>query len=165
MDAGRITFHHTRLYGQPFEHKISCSKEESRWCWTLPQLLKVTNNNECSNYVSANYYLDDNSAADDKDDDGYFSNKTLPEDERDEVTDEDFLKHLDTPNSLGVNDRKHQHNEDLMNDHSEDNLSLEDMTGGFGAKSTLINQIRVLKTTLWVLTRGSFHLSHFMMMQ
>jgi hypothetical protein len=30
----------------------------------------------------------------------------LPDDERDEVTDEDFLKHLVTPDPLGVNDRK-----------------------------------------------------------
>jgi hypothetical protein len=53
--------------------------------------LKDTNNTEFSNYASANYYLYDNSAADDEDDDGYFSDEMLPEDERDEVTDEDFL--------------------------------------------------------------------------
>jgi hypothetical protein len=78
------------VYGQQVDHKVPCSKEEARWCWTLPQLLKVTNNTEFSNYVSANHYLDDNSAADDEDDDGYFSDETLPDDERDEVTDETF---------------------------------------------------------------------------
>jgi hypothetical protein len=50
----------------------------------------------------------------------------LPEDERDEVTDEDFLKHLVTPDSLGVNDRKRPHNKELMNHHSEDNQFLEE---------------------------------------
>ncbi len=88
--------------------------------------MKVTSNTEFFNYVSANYYLDHNSVANDEDDDGYFSNETLPEDERDEVTDEDFLKHLVTPGSLRVNDRNRPHNEDLMNDRSEDNKSLED---------------------------------------
>jgi hypothetical protein len=50
----------------------------------------------------------------------------LLEDERDEVTDEDFLKHLVIADSSGVNDRKRPHNEDLMNHHSVDNQSLED---------------------------------------
>jgi hypothetical protein len=53
------------VYGQQFDHEVSCSKEEARQCWTLPHLLKVTNNTEFSNYVSANYYLDNNSADDD----------------------------------------------------------------------------------------------------
>ncbi len=88
--------------------------------------MKVPNNTEFSNYVSANYHLDDDSAADDEDNDRYFSDETLPEDKRDEVTDEDFLKHLVTPNSLGVNVRKHPHIEELMNHHSEDNQSLEE---------------------------------------
>jgi hypothetical protein len=96
--------------------------------------LNVTKNTEISNYVSANYYLDDNSAADDEDDDGYFSDETLPEDERDEVTDEDFLKHLVTPGSLGVDDRKRQNNEDFVNDHSGDNQSLEDSDRRFWRK-------------------------------
>jgi hypothetical protein len=50
----------------------------------------------------------------------------LPEDKRDEVIDEDFLKHLVTPDSSGVNDRKRPHNEDLMNHRSDDNQSLEE---------------------------------------
>jgi hypothetical protein len=114
------------FYGQQFDHEVSCSKEEAHWCWTLQQLLKVINNTEFSNYVSANYHLDDGSAANDEDDDGDFSDETLPEDKRDEVTDEDLLKHLVTPNSSGVNDRKHPHNEELMNHCSEDNQSLEE---------------------------------------
>jgi hypothetical protein len=115
------------VYGQQYDHKVTCSKEEARWCWTLPQLLKVMNNTEFSTYVSANYHVDDNSDADDEDDDGYFSDEMLPEDERDEVTDEDFLKHLVTPGSLEVNDRKRPHNEDLANHCSEDNQSLEEI--------------------------------------
>ncbi len=95
-------------------------------CRTLPQLLKVTNNTEFFNYVSANYQLDDGSAADDEDDDGYFSDETFPEDKRDEFTDEDLLKHLVTPDSLGVNGRKHPRNEELMNHCSEDNQTLEE---------------------------------------
>jgi hypothetical protein len=54
------------------------------------------------------------------------SDETLLVDERDEVTDEDFLKHLVTPDSLGVNNRKCQHNEAFMIDHSGDNQSLKD---------------------------------------
>jgi hypothetical protein len=89
--------------------------------------LKVTNNTEFSNYTSANCYLGDNSAAAaDEDDDRYCSSDTLPEDERDEVTDEDFLKHLFIPDLLGINGRKCQHNETFINDHSGDNQSLED---------------------------------------
>jgi hypothetical protein len=114
------------VYGQQFDHEVSCSKEEVRWCWNLPQLLKVTNNTEFSDSVSANYHIDDNSAADDEDDDGYFFDETLLEDKRDEVTDEDFLKHLLTPNSMRVNDRKRPHNDELTNHCSEDNQSLKE---------------------------------------
>jgi hypothetical protein len=111
------------VYGQQFHHEFSCPKEEVHRYWSLPQLLKVTSNTEFSNFASANYYLDDNSAADDEDDDGCFSHETFPKDEKDEVTDKDFLKHLVTPDSTGVNDRKHRHNEAFMNDHSGDNQS------------------------------------------
>ena len=100
------------VYGQEFDHEVSCSEEEARQSWTLPQLLKITNNTEFSGYVSSIYHLDDGSAADDEDDDGYFSDEMLPEDERDEVTDENFLKHLVTPNSLGVNDGSAADDED-----------------------------------------------------
>jgi hypothetical protein len=123
------------VYGQQLHHKFSCYKEEVHRCWTLPQLLKGTNNTEFSNYALTNYYLDDNTAAADENDDGYFSNETLPVDERDEVADEDFLKHLVTPDLLGVNDRKCQHNEAFMNDHSGDNQSLEDSDRKFLAQS------------------------------
>jgi hypothetical protein len=64
----------------------------------------------------------------------FFSDERLPEDERDKVTDEDFLKHLVTPDLLGVNDRKHRHNEAFMNDHSGDNQSLEDSDRRFCCK-------------------------------
>jgi hypothetical protein len=57
------------VYGPQYDHKVSCSKEEAHWCWTLPQLLRVTNNTELSHHVSANYHLDNGSAADDEDDD------------------------------------------------------------------------------------------------
>jgi hypothetical protein len=55
------------VYGQLFDHNVSCSEEEARWCSTLPQLLKAANNTGFSNYVSANYYLDGNFAADEED--------------------------------------------------------------------------------------------------
>ncbi len=58
------------VYGQQFDHKVSCSKEEVCRCWTLPQLLKVKNNTEFSDNISANYHINDGSAADDEDDDG-----------------------------------------------------------------------------------------------
>ncbi len=114
------------VYGQEFDHEVSCSEEEARWCWTLPQLLKITNNTEFPDYVSSIYHLDDGFAADDENDNGYFSDQILLEDERDAITDEDFLKHLVTPDSLGVNDRKRPHDEDLTNHRCEDNQSLEE---------------------------------------
>ncbi len=105
-----MTFHPTRLF--MVNNLTTRFLVLKRKRIGVPQLLKVTNNTEFSNYVSANHFLNNNSAADDEVDDGYFSNETLPEDERDEVTDEDFLRHLVTPDSLGVNDRKHPHKED-----------------------------------------------------
>jgi hypothetical protein len=32
------------VYGKLLDHNGLCSKEEAHQCWTLPQLLKVTNN-------------------------------------------------------------------------------------------------------------------------
>jgi transposase InsO family protein len=34
------------VYGQVFDHELSCTKEKASQCWTVPQQLKVTNNPE-----------------------------------------------------------------------------------------------------------------------
>ena len=82
------------VFGQEFDHQFSCSKEDARKCWTVDELMKVTNNNEFNNNVEREYNLhvdrDDNSS----DVDDYFSDDELPADETDEVSDDYFYAHL-----------------------------------------------------------------------
>jgi hypothetical protein len=75
---------------------MTCSKAEARQCWTLPQLLKVTNNAEFAEYAANNYNLDEDSpdAAEQDDSLGYFSDEELQDDEKEEVTDDDFFNLL-----------------------------------------------------------------------
>jgi hypothetical protein len=77
-------------------HDMSCSKVEAHECWTLPQFLKVTNDVEFAEYAANNYILDEKSTdAAEKDGSlGYFSDEELQEDEKEEVTDDDFFKLL-----------------------------------------------------------------------
>jgi len=75
---------------------MSCSKAEARECWTLPQFLKVTNDEEFAEYAAKNYILDEDSsdAAEQEDSSGHFSDEELQEDEKEEVTDDDFFNLL-----------------------------------------------------------------------
>jgi hypothetical protein len=54
---------------------MSCSKAEANQCWTLPQFLKVTNDDKFAEYAANNYNLDEDSpdAAEQDDSLGYFS--------------------------------------------------------------------------------------------
>jgi len=45
------------VYGQVLNHDMSCSKAEARQCWTLPQFLKVTNDEEFAEYAAKNIFL------------------------------------------------------------------------------------------------------------
>ena len=45
------------VYGQKMDHMVMCTKDEARACWTLPQILKVSNNPEFQAYAEQSYYL------------------------------------------------------------------------------------------------------------
>ncbi len=81
------------------DHDFSCLKEEARQCWTVPKRLKVTNDPQSAEYACEKYIIDDDEICnDDKigDDDaeGYFSDGSLPSDEKEEVSDEYFFDRL-----------------------------------------------------------------------
>ncbi len=80
------------VYGQKMDHDFSCSKEEARQCWTVPERLNVTNDPEFTKYACKNYIIDDDKICDD-DAKGYFSDGLLPSDEKEEVLDEYFFDH------------------------------------------------------------------------
>jgi hypothetical protein len=81
------------VYGQKMNHEFSCLKEEVCQCWKVPEQLKVTNNPEFTEYVRENYIIDDEEIwANDAE--GYFSDRLLPFDEKEEVLDEYFFDHL-----------------------------------------------------------------------
>jgi len=83
------------VYGQVLNHDMSCSKAEARECWTLPQFLKVTNDEEFAEYTAKNFILEDSSdAAEQEDSSGYFSDEELQDDEKEEVMDDDFFNLL-----------------------------------------------------------------------
>ena len=85
------------VYGQVLNHDMSCSKVEAHQRWTLPQFLKVTNYAEFAEYTADNYNLDEDSTdVAEQDNSGYFSDEELQEDEKEEVTDDDFFNLLNT---------------------------------------------------------------------
>jgi len=71
MVAAKINSQHSRgkddvssfeaVYGQVLNHDMSCSKAEGHQCWTLPQFLKVTNDDEFAEYAANNYNFDEDS--------------------------------------------------------------------------------------------------------
>jgi hypothetical protein len=81
------------VYGQVFDHELSCTKEEACQCWMVPQRLQVTNNQEFEAYVQKNCYLGDEEAMEEIND-GYFSNGLLPPNKKDKVSDNYFFEHL-----------------------------------------------------------------------
>ena len=56
------------VYVQVLHHELSCSNEEARQCWTVPQQLKVTNDPDFEAYVKDHFHLDDDGNDDDNDD-------------------------------------------------------------------------------------------------
>jgi hypothetical protein len=92
------------VYGDKYDHPMSCSKSEARRCWTLSHCMKVTNDPEFEEFCRENYVIDGGNEDDinneggfkeeDDNDDGYFSDDELPQDETDEVTDEWLFSHL-----------------------------------------------------------------------
>ncbi len=81
------------VYGEIMDHDFSCSKEEARQCWMVPERLKVTNNPEFTEYVCKNYIIDDGKICGD-DAKGYFLVRLLLSDKKEEVSDEYFFDHL-----------------------------------------------------------------------
>jgi hypothetical protein len=80
------------VYGQKMDHDFSCLKEEAQQCWMVPEWLKVTNDPQFTKYARKNYIINDDKISDDDkicDDDaeGYFSDGSLPSDEKEEVSD------------------------------------------------------------------------------
>jgi hypothetical protein len=90
------------VFGQSYDHDLSCSKEETRQCWTLDQRMGVTNDDAdfveyCKRIFilrdpEADNSVEENSA--NEEDDGYFSDGELPVDETSEVDDTYFYSHL-----------------------------------------------------------------------
>jgi hypothetical protein len=77
------------VYRQRMDHLVMCTKDEAHACWTLPEILKVTHDPEFQAYAEDNYFLadeeDNNDGLDDEH--GYFSDGSLPTEEREEVDD------------------------------------------------------------------------------
>ena len=84
------------VYGRKIDHQVMCTKDQACACWTLPEILKVTDNPEFQEYAEDNYFLADEEDNNDSDDDtdGYFSDGPLPQDEMEEVDDELFFDHI-----------------------------------------------------------------------
>ncbi len=81
------------VYGQKPNHEVSCTKEEARNCWTLPEMLCVTSDGNFKAYPEENYYLGDEEFSDgDGEDDGYFLDDMT--NKRDKVDDDFFFQHL-----------------------------------------------------------------------
>ncbi len=81
------------VYGQKMNHDFSCLKEKACRCWSVPEWLHVTNDPEFTKYACENYIINDDKICDD-DAKGYFSDGSLPSDEKEEVSDEYFFDHL-----------------------------------------------------------------------
>ncbi len=69
------------VYDQKMDHDFSCSKEEARQSWTVPEQLKVTNDPEFTEYACKNYIIDDDEICDD-DAKGYFFDGLSPSEEK-----------------------------------------------------------------------------------
>ena len=70
------------VYGQVHHHELSCSNNEARRCWSVPQWLKVTNDRDFEAYAKDHVYVNDEDNDGDPDDNGYFYDGFLPSDEK-----------------------------------------------------------------------------------
>jgi hypothetical protein len=85
------------VFGQRYHRQYSCSREEAQRCWTVNEVLLVTNDSNFHNNVAMDFDLRvDNNEVSDKEDpaSGYFSDKEIPVDEQEEVTEQYFFAHL-----------------------------------------------------------------------
>jgi hypothetical protein len=82
------------VYGQVLHHELSCSNNEACRCWTVPRRLKVTNNLDFEACTKDHFNVDYEDDDDNADDSGYFSNGSLPSEEKEEVLDSEFYEHL-----------------------------------------------------------------------
>ncbi len=93
---GDDVYAYEAVCGQQMDHLVMCTKDEARACWTLPEILKSTDDAEFKAYAEDHYFLadeeDTNDGLDDKDD--YFSDGSLPMEEREEVDDDYFFTNI-----------------------------------------------------------------------
>jgi hypothetical protein len=82
------------VYGQVLPHELSCSNNEARRCWTVPQRLKVTNDPDFEAYTKDHFHIIDEDNDGNPDDSGYFFDGSLPSDKKEEVSDSYFFEHL-----------------------------------------------------------------------
>jgi hypothetical protein len=87
------------VYGRKYHHPLLCSKEEARKCWTLPDPLRVTNDEAFATYIAQYFYVHgkeytrtSNVVTDNES--GYFSEEELSKSEEQEVSDDYFYAHL-----------------------------------------------------------------------
>jgi hypothetical protein len=71
---------------QVFDHIFSCTKKDARQSWTVPQWLQATNDPYFEANTRENYNLHDEEAIEDTGNNGYFSNRSLPPDKKEEVS-------------------------------------------------------------------------------
>jgi hypothetical protein len=116
------------VYGQVLQHKFSCSNDEARQCWTVPQWLKVTNDPDFEAYGKDHFHVDDEDVDDDADDSGYFSDGSLPSEEKEEVSDSDFFENLNNkPPGRSSPPMELRRQPPELNTHSEEVLLLPPM--------------------------------------
>jgi hypothetical protein len=87
------------VYGQTYHHPLLCSKEEVRKCWTLPDHLRVTNDEAFATYIAQHLYERDeeytsNSNVITDNESGYFSEEKLSKSEEQKVSGDYFYVHL-----------------------------------------------------------------------
>ena len=98
---------YTSVFGCHYNQEVSTSKEEARQCWTLPQRLKLTDDEEFKRSLEDDFYLssassqDENDSNDDPDnnDDWSDASETLADDEVDDETFDKWLTREDDSGS------------------------------------------------------------------
>ena len=87
------------VFGQVYDHPLTCSKEEARRCWTIDERIRVTSEPYFEDYVRDTYHIREGTQDEDQDNEdlkdiGYWSSDDLPLEEADEVTDSYFYENL-----------------------------------------------------------------------
>ncbi len=87
------------VFGQVYDHPLTCSKEEACHCWTIDDRMKVTSEPHFEDYVRETYHTrqdrgDYKQQKEEIDDSGYFPSDDLSVKGTEEVTDSYFYEHL-----------------------------------------------------------------------